>query len=164
MTDNDHFVKIELTNKVSSETSESGLFRKVAPCGLDCFNCELYKTNITSEIIKEIQSQVNLPEADISCNGCRNNEGNHFHLPKNGCETFNCIEAKAVDFCFNCAHFPCKKLAPVADQASRYPHNFKLYNLCRIKKIGLKKWAEEEAIEVRKQYYYSNFIAGKGCK
>ena len=31
---------------------------------------------------------------------------------------------------------PCALLAPTADGAGRYPHNMKVYNLCRIKKRG----------------------------
>ena len=26
----------------------------VAPCGLDCFNCELYETNLTDKLIELI--------------------------------------------------------------------------------------------------------------
>ena len=42
------------------------------------------------------------------------------------------------------------------------PHNMKLYNLCRIKKIGVERWIEEEAGQIRKKYFTGKFIVGKG--
>jgi hypothetical protein len=46
--------------------------------------------------------------------------------------------------------------------AGRYPHNIKLYNLCRIKKVGLDSWIENEAGQIRKKYFTGKFIMGKG--
>jgi hypothetical protein len=59
-------------------------------------------------------------------------------------------------------NFPCVLLAPIADQAAQYPHNIKLYNLCRIKKVGLERWIEEEAGQIRKKYFKAKFVVGKG--
>jgi hypothetical protein len=50
----------------------------------------------------------------------------------------------------------------MANKAEMYPHNMKLYNLCRIKKIGLERWIEEEAGEIRSKYFTGKFIVGKG--
>jgi hypothetical protein len=36
---------------------------------------------------------------------------------------------------------------------SRFPHNYKLYNLLRIKKVGLEKWAAQEASAIRDNYF-----------
>jgi hypothetical protein len=38
----------------------------------------------------------------------------------------------------------------------------KLYNLCRIKKIGLDTWVEEEAEQIRKKYFTGRFVVGSG--
>ncbi len=57
--------------------------------------------------------------------------------------TLECVKKKGVDFCFNCDEFPCANLAPTADGAARYPHYMKMYNLCRIKQVGLEKWIGE---------------------
>jgi hypothetical protein len=67
-----------------------------------------------------------------------------------------------VAFCSECNEFPCVLLAPIADQAARFPHNMKLYNLCRIKKVGLERWIEEEAEQIRKKYFTGKFVVGKG--
>jgi hypothetical protein len=37
--------------------------------------------------------------------------------------------------------------------AGDLPHNIKVFNLCLINKMGLKKWAETKALEVRNNYF-----------
>ena len=132
-----------------------------APCGLDCFNCELYEDNLTDELTERIHIKMGVPKEEIACDGCRQQDGKHFHLP-NGCATLECVKAKGVDLCCNCNDFPCAFLAPTADQAARYPHNFKVFNLCRIKKVGLEHWIQKEAGQIRKKYFTHKFVVGKG--
>jgi hypothetical protein len=132
-----------------------------APCGLDCFNCEIQEENLSVEFAQMIHEKLIVSEQEISCKGCRQQDGKHFHLPSDGCATLNCAKAKGVDLCCNCDDFPCSLLAPIADGASKYPHNLKTYNLCRIKKVGLGNWIEE-AGDIRKKYYTGQFVVGKG--
>lgn len=132
-----------------------------APCGLGCFICDFHEDNVTAELLELIHSKMGIPKADIPCKGCRAQDAKHFHLP-DGCRTLDCVKAKGVDLCCNCADFPCLYLAPTADQAGRYPHNMKVYNLCRIRKIGLQKWADEEAGPIREKYFKGKFVVGKG--
>ena len=132
-----------------------------APCGLACFLCELYEDNLTEELSALIQTRLGVPKEEVVCRGCRQQDGKHFHLP-GGCATLDCVKAKGVELCCDCEDFPCPLLAPVADQAARYPHNMKLYNLCRIKKLGLKDWIEKEAKKIRDKYFSGPFIVGKG--
>jgi len=133
-----------------------------APCGLDCFNCELNENNLTPKLAEMIHTKMGVPMEEISCKGCRQQDGKHFHLPPEGCATLECAKAKSVALCCECNDFPCAFLAPIADQAARYPHNMKLFNLCRIKKIGLERWIEKEAGQIRKKYFTGKFIVGKG--
>ena len=133
-----------------------------APCGLDCFNCELLEANLTDELIEMFRAKMGVPREAIACKGCRQQDGRHFHLPPDGCATLNCVKAKGVDLCCECDDFPCAFLAPTADQAARFPHNMKLYNLCRIQKVGLERWIEEEAGSIRKKYFHGTFAVGKG--
>lgn len=132
-----------------------------APCGLDCFNCELYEDNLTAELSERIHSQMSVPKEEIACKGCSEQDGKHFHLP-NGCATLECVKAKNVELCCDCHEFPCAFLAPTADQAAGYPHNFKVFNLCRIKKVGLERWIQEESATIRKKYFTHKFVVGKG--
>jgi hypothetical protein len=132
-----------------------------APCGLDCFHCEIYEDNLTSDLAQVIHEKFGVPKEAIPCRGCRQQDGKHFHLPEKGCATLNCVKAKGVEFCCNCDDFPCLLLAPTADGASRYPHNMKVYNLCRIKHVGIERWIEESG-QIRKKYFTGKFVVGKG--
>lgn len=132
-----------------------------APCGLDCFNCELYEENLTPQLAELIHTKMGVPKEAIPCKGCRQQNAVHFHLPA-GCATLDCVKAKGVDLCCDCGEFPCALLAPVADQAARYPHNMKVYNLCRIQKDGLENWIANEAGQIRKKYFTGKFVVGKG--
>lgn len=128
-----------------------------APCGLDCFNCELYEENIT-EATKELVAEMTGKEVDsISCEGCRVNGCS----VNPSCATLECVNEKKVEFCFECTEFPCEKLAPSKDGADIYPHNMKVYNLCRMEKLGIDAWAKE-ADKIRQLYYKGKFIVGRG--
>jgi len=132
-----------------------------APCGLDCFNCELHEDNLTAEFADMIHEKFGVPSEAVPCKGCRQQDGAHFHLPADGCATLNCVKEKGVDLCCDCDDFPCALLAPLADGAARYPHNIKVYNLCRITTAGLERWIEEVG-EIRRKYFKGTFIVGKG--
>jgi hypothetical protein len=131
----------------------------MAPCGLDCFNCDVHESNLTDELAELIHVQRGVPKEEIACKGCRQQDGKHYHLPQ-GCATLDCAKAKGVQMCCDCDEFPCSSLAPMADMADRYVHNIKLYNLCRIKKVGLDRWIEEEAGQMRKKYFTAKFVMG----
>ncbi len=131
-----------------------------APCGLDCFNCELYDSNLTDEFATLIHQKYGVPKEAIPCRGCRIQNGEHYHIP-DGCATLDCVKEKGVDLCSDCVDFPCQLLGPIADGASIYPHNMKVYNLCRIKTGGIENWIHE-AGQIRQKYFKGKFIVGKG--
>ncbi len=131
-----------------------------APCGIDCFNCQVYAGNITEETKAVMAKQLRLDPAKVPCNGCRQQKGCRLHW--NSCDTLDCVRAKGVEFCFECTEFPCPRLQPASDGAGKYPHNMKVYNLCRIKSVGVEKWAEEEATDIRKRYFQGKFVVGRG--
>lgn len=133
-----------------------------APCGLDCFNCEIYEANLTDPMVEFIHTKMGVAKEEISCRGCRLQDGRHFHLPDGGCPTLSCAKEKGVELCCDCDDFPCSYLAPLADGAERFPHNMKLFNLCRIKNAGIERWIEQEAGTIRKKYFTHKFVVGKG--
>jgi hypothetical protein len=146
----------KVEEKMNSVTKRS----LTAPCGLDCFNCEIYEGNITDEFKKAFASEIQKDPEEVACLGCRLEKGcKHLGQP---CETLKCVEDKGLEFCFECGEFPCEKLQPAKDGADRYPHNFKLFNLCRMKAVGVEKWAEGEAKLIRQRYYLGEFIPGSG--
>jgi len=131
-----------------------------APCGLDCFNCVLFAENIVEEVRAAVAARTGLAPEEVPCRGC---------IPQNGhcpwmrtCETFQCTLEHGVRFCFECPDFPCARLQPAADRADTYPHNLKLYNLCRIRGIGLERWAGQEAASIRARYFGGKLVVGAG--
>src|SRR5512137_1269813 len=114
-----------------------------APCGLDCFNCELHEKNVTEERRMKFAAAFKIAPEKASCAGCRASGGCRLHW--GACDTLDCAKSRAVEFCYECADFPCEKLCPSAESALRYPHNLKLYNLSRMKLLGVEKWAAEAA-------------------
>lgn len=136
------------------------IFQLTAPCGLDCFNCELFKENITDEMIRKVSQYRNMKPESVPCGGCREELGCKYEGGK--CDTLKCVQNKELSFCFECDEFPCSNFMPAADGAATFPHNLKLYNLCRMRKIGLTRWAKEEAGDIRKKYFKGKFVIGKG--
>ncbi len=132
-----------------------------APCGLDCFNCEIYEDNLTNDFAGFIHEKLGVPKQEIACKGCRQQDGKHYHLPPEGCATLDCVKTNGVEFCCDCDDFPCVFLAPVGDGALNFPHNIKLYNLCQIKKVGFERWIEK-AGKIRKKYFKGKFVVGRG--
>jgi hypothetical protein len=131
-----------------------------APCGTDCFNCLTYEGNIIAEWKKHLSESLNIPMDEVACKGCRAEQGKCKFLPKDQCETWNCIQGKGVDFCHECDDFPCVLLMP-SQQGAPFAHNLKLYNLCRMKRVGIDKWIEE-AEAVRRRYFEGRFEVGSG--
>lgn len=133
--------------------------KAIAPCGIDCFNCEVYEKNITEETRLKFATVAKIQPEQVSCKGCREQGGCRLHWGK--CDTLDCVKSHGVEFCFQCNDFPCKMLCPSAESAPRYPHNLKLYNLCRMKLLGVEKWTSEAA-ENRMRNFKGKFIVGKG--
>lgn len=128
-----------------------------APCGLDCFNCGVYAANITEATKMSLAAMTGKEPADIPCRGCRTSGCTFLTEP---CATLDCISQKGHEFCYECNDFPCDKFLPCRDSSEK-PHNMKLYNLCRIQRIGLEKWAQE-AVQIRGKYYTGILVIGKG--
>ena len=90
-----------------------------APCGLDCFNCEIYEDNLTSDLAEWIHEKVGAPKQEIPCKGCHQQDGKHYHLPPEGCAALHCVKGKGVELCCDCDDFPCAFLAPTASEEGR---------------------------------------------
>ncbi len=129
-----------------------------APCGIDCFNCAMYAARDNDELRSRIAKNMNLTFEDAICDGCRNQKGMcSAHSLVEACNVYKCIEKKGLNFCFECADFPCDFLHPYADQASMRPHNTKVFNLCLMKKMGVDAWAQKKAKKVRDTYFKEKF-------
>ncbi len=132
---------------------------KVAPCGLDCFQCSWFLENLTDEFIEKESERLAIPQEDVGCKGCRGERGKCYWA-QGDCATWACVQKRGVTYCFECEEFPCDLLAPSAKGAD-FPHNMKVYNLCRMKAKGIDVWMNEAA-QIRKRYYEGDFVVGKG--
>ena len=116
----------------------------IAPCGVYCGGCRRYQARSDETLRKQIAEQKGIPVAELYvCAGCRPLRG---RVKISGgepvCDTYACALNKKVEFCYQCADFPCLKLAPCADRAQETPHNNKVYNLVLLKKLGIDAWLE----------------------
>ena len=136
-------------------------FKMTAPCGLDCFNCQFFLANDNAEaleMVKKMAEDYSMPVDVMLCKGCRAHDGRiplqkHRFGSLHRCAAYECSKEKGMNFCGECEDFPCDNLHPYADMAEILPHNIKVFNLCLINKIGLEKWAESKAAEVRETYF-----------
>ncbi len=131
-----------------------------APCGLDCFNCPSYEENLSEEGKMRLSEYLKIPPEETPCKGCRDEKGHCRFAKGMRCATWDCVQEKGVGYCFECAEFPCKLLMPTL-KGAQFPHNMKVFNLCRMKFAGIEKWIEESS-DIRKRYYEGNFEVGKG--
>lgn len=129
-----------------------------APCGMDCFNCDIFADNINDEVRKRIAPYLNKDPENFQCEGCR--ISGCVFIP-NECATKKCVESKGHEFCSDCNSFPCSKLQPCSDRAERLPHNIKLFNLCRIKASGIDEWTKETKT-IRGKYFKGKIVIGAG--
>lgn len=137
--------------------------RLTAPCGLPCWACACYKDNITDELVQRVAGMTGLEPEEVPCEGCRSERGCAFEKALTGgkgCPTKRCVESRGLHNCSECSEFPCENLMPVAENANSVPHNTKMYNLSRIRLIGLEAWAEEAAM-IQKKYFKGKFVYGQ---
>lgn len=137
---------------------------RTAICGIDCFNCQFFHTNIDDFFATMPPEQKagfdarGMTMEKLRCNGCRHGGCT---IAMDGCETLDCAQQRGVDFCFECRDFPCRRLQPLAEGAERFPHNLKMYNLVTIKNRGIEAWAAEVG-ENRRLYFRGKFKIGAG--
>ena len=113
-----------------------------SPCGLPCFHCPAYLATTNPEIRKKTSEALGIPEEKATCEGCRSQEGRIKLLkPDEQCKIYACVADKKIEFCNECDDFPCGRFQPYDDKA-HFPHNTKMYQLCKMKKIGFEKWEE----------------------
>lgn len=131
----------------------------VAPCGIYCGDCEVYKAKDNPVLMEYLISR-GFKKEILPCHGCRPNNGKCVVIADT-CETYTCVSSHNVEFCFECNEFPCSKLNPSADRANILPHNIKLFNLCCIQKKGIEKFLELHS-EIKQRYYKGKMVIGKG--
>jgi hypothetical protein len=133
----------------------------VAPCGIDCGNCELFICKDDPKLYESLIKR-GIPKERIPCAGCREVQGHCPVIPE-VCATYTCSNGKKLNFCFECNDFPCNMLQPSADRANVLPHNLKVFNLCTIKNKGLDNFIASYK-GIKQKYYQGKMEVGKGPK
>ncbi len=104
----------------------------IAPCGMDCNVCSGY-----------LAMQHDLKGKGIrmsSCKGCRPRDKKCAFLKKR-CA---CLLNHSIQFCYECADFPCEQLAQLDTRYSTLFHMSLLENLASIKKNGMEQFLKDE--------------------
>lgn len=126
-----------------------------APCGIPCFECYFYLAQFDQHMAETIAGVFGLSPDDIKCKGCRGENGKCRHHAME-CRVYTCISNTGMKTCAECETFPCEYLHPYRDCAEKW-HNTKVFSLCRIKQVGLEKWAKEEAGDILDKYFYGTW-------
>ncbi len=50
-----------------------------APCGIDCFNCQVYEENISEAMKTQMATQLHMEADQVPCKGCRAQKGCRLH-------------------------------------------------------------------------------------
>ncbi len=139
--------------------STSERLHLVAACGIDCGNCSLNPCKDDPALMDRLV-QRGIPREKLPCPGCRNVAG-RCPVISAPCETYECVQQKAVDFCSQCGDFPCSKLCPSSQRADVLPHNLKVFNLCTIERLGLEGFVKVSA-DLERLYFKGRMEIGKG--
>jgi hypothetical protein len=104
----------------------------IAPCGMNCRLCSGYLAY--SKGIPKKRGKI------IHCAGCRPRNKQCAYLMRN----CSALREKKIDFCFECADFPCNRLMHTDE---RYKKNFNaslIENLYEIKSAGLDQFIKDQ--------------------
>jgi hypothetical protein len=103
----------------------------------------IHRDDEDAKRLEILARKFNRPVSDMKCEGCRSANVSFY------CKTClfkNCAENRGIDFCGECAEYPCEKLVEFRKQA---PHRAQLWESQEIlKKEGFEKWFEN-----RKRYH-----------
>ena len=132
-------------------------FELAAPCGLYCGVCTRYRAIGEPDLAEKLARAMGKSVEAVKCRGCRAEKG----LPGGDpiCATWACVQRKRVEFCYECADFPCLLLSPCADRAGEIPHNMKIYNLLLIQKKGVPALAEQSR-DISRRYFRGKKVHG----
>jgi len=114
--------------------------RFAAVCGLFCPACRAFiGTKEEPERLKIMAQRFQRSLEEMQCDGCRSEKRCFYCETK--CTMAKCAAAKGVEFCGQCAEYPCTNLK--AFQAEM-PHRIELWKSQeRIKEVGYEKWYAE---------------------
>ncbi len=122
--------------KKSYETDK----KLAAVCGLFCPACHVFiATREDPAKLAMLAQRYQRPLEEMQCNGCRSSKRCFYCETK--CFMAACAAEKGVEFCADCADYPCKGLQEFQAKA---PHRIELWkSQTRIKEAGYETWYGE---------------------
>lgn len=117
----------------------------LAPCGLYCGVCRIYKTHRDNDLDfkKAILPTLNdygvKSVDDIACTGCLS-DGIVFHFCQT-CPIKDCIKDKQIEGCYQCEDFPCSIIKDWPDSLDK---KVMLRSIPAWRDLGTEKWVEAE--------------------
>ena len=110
-----------------------------AYCGLFCESCTLYiATTEEPDRLEKLSARYGKDTEEVRCEGCRS-ETLSFYCAT--CKIKACARKKDIDFCSECADYPC---AMLSDFQKLAPHRIELFeSLDYYKEHGYKSWCEK---------------------
>jgi len=112
-----------------------------AVCGLFCPACHVFIATLEDpDKLAMMAKRFQRPLEEMQCNGCRSEKRCFFCETK--CTMAKCAAGKGVEFCGDCAEYPCKDLKEFQSLA---PHRIELWKShARRKEVGLEAWYAEK--------------------
>src|SRR4030067_3206841 len=111
-----------------------------AVCGLFCPACHVFiGTKEDPERLNVMAKRNQRTVEELQCNGCRS--AKRCYYCESNCKMAKCAAAKGVEFCIECAEYPCGDLRTFQ---AEMPHRIELWKSQeRIKDVGYEKWYTE---------------------
>jgi hypothetical protein len=132
-------MKGHIMTKEKKQTA--GADKKLAAvCGLFCSACHVFiGTHEEPAKLAMMAQRFQRSLEEMQCNGCRSEKRCFYCETK--CAMTKCAARKGVDFCGDCADYPCKDLKEFQALA---PHRIELWkSQARIKEAGYETWYAE---------------------
>jgi hypothetical protein len=108
-----------------------------AVCGLFCPSCTLYiGTHDDPDRLQWLAGRFGRPVDELACHGCRSDKRAYYC--EETCTFVSCAAEKGIDFCGECADYPCE---PLKAFQAEMPHRIELWdNHQRIRDVGFEQW------------------------
>lgn len=102
-----------------------------AYCGLYCASCGQYQKTLSGELSLD---------DPMSCMGCKSKKVSASWCAE--CHLKSCAREKGVEFCYQCAEFPCEEIVKFKDDPL-YPYHGEVFEYMEeIKAKGKEAWLE----------------------
>ena len=111
-----------------------------AVCGLFCPSCTLYiGTYDDPARLQWLAGRFGCPVDELACHGCRSDKRAYYC--EETCTFVSCAAEKGIDFCGECAEYPCE---PLKAFQTEMPHRIELWeHHQRIREVGFEQWFTE---------------------